>query len=870
MTKAKIFPVLVVILFLSGCSVFKKEAPRIQLAEGTALPAVSALAWLSTGESSDSHRFVSFTEDGLARTWEIVSGRMISICPAAENETVLPEGRTEFPVFSPDASKKLLPGNDGAVCLFDSATDQEIARYYGFGPTEWISIVPEGFYNASFQGHSFLVAEAGKQRYSLEQLSGGLFRPDLFGERVSASMLQEGLPSGAPLCLADLFEDNSRPPLISVSLDQSSAGNELKIKITEQKGGAGFLALYRRDSGPVAADLPAGLFDVEKTAAKKYAEKGRTCYEINLNSDLLPGPGKIGISAFNKFNTVESERHWVEQEQIAAGQGMAEYAPDAPVLRVLLGSGDNGREHSEALAESLSRQNEGDLYSAVELAGFFGNDFTRLNFIRGLDGLCAGLGNDDTLILSLRAGGRSDPFGNLRVVTGNAEGPEPAVETLQGTDRRSIAPPPDSEISGWEILEKILRLPSDSVLILLDLDTGDSAPPAKSATASQATASQAAPGKLETALHRFRQRLGPKAMLAAIGPPDSALDGAPDDGGALAGAVLAALNSSFAVSGDKYIGAAEILAHAGGIPAEQRLAFLPWKDFPVTDPLINVGELRFQTMTSGQLKIDRVDASPVPLIFGETMIRKLPAGSYIIDMFYRNGYRETRTVELRVKDNKWVVFTYTPALLTGAFPGRLSSGLINISELNPANYEKINKEAMEGMGMAPSYVAFLAGEKFYKDGDYNKAIAEYNRAISLKADYADAYVSRGNARRRLGDLNRAIEDYNRALGLKSSYAEVYNYRGFAYAKKGDLNRAIADYTQAIHYKADYADAYFNRAHASGEQHNWDRAIADYTQVIKLEPSNGIAYDQRGSAWNNKGDAAKAAADFAAAEKLGKR
>ena len=212
--------------------------------------------------------------------------------------------------------------------------------------------------------------------------------------------------------------------------------------------------------------------------------------------------------------------------------------------------------------------------------------------------------------------------------------------------------------------------------------------------------------------------------------------------------------------------------------------------------------------------------------------------------------------------------TYSGSFInTGRVIRPLPSNGVNAAELNPANYQKLNREVMEAMGMAPHYVAYLAGEKTYREGDYEAAISEYSRSISLKADYADAYVSRGNAQRRKGDLKKAIEDYDRALALKRDYTEVYNYRGFVYAKMGEIRRAIEDYTQAIRYKADYTDAYFNRAYAHAELGNWDMSIADYTQVIKLEPSNWVAYIQRGNAWYGKGDKTRAAEDYAAAEKL---
>ena len=201
--------------------------------------------------------------------------------------------------------------------------------------------------------------------------------------------------------------------------------------------------------------------------------------------------------------------------------------------------------------------------------------------------------------------------------------------------------------------------------------------------------------------------------------------------------------------------------------------------------------------------------------------------------------------------------------LSGSFTG---PG-VNFAELNPANYEVVNREAMEAMGMAPWYVAYLAGVRLYREGNFESSIIELNRAISLNSDYANAYVYRGNAQRTIGNLARAIDDYNHALEINNSYAEVYNYRGFAHAQRGDFHLAIADYTQAIYHSTDYADAYFNRAYAYAKLGNWDLSIHDYTQVIRLEPDNAIAYNLRGHAWFDRGDRANAARDYDTADSL---
>jgi len=839
-------------LCASGCARAGKESYRVVLEPGVALPVITALAW-PDADSPNAPCFAFAGDDGFIRVVDIFSGKPLAVFSAGEEKisslvfssegtelvslsesgnsvTYLPFENMAAGGEKADISGKSFSLADGAICMADSGTGKEIARYYFFSQAEeWVCISSEGFYNASSRGAAFVALQVGKERFRLDRLSGALYRPDLF-----ASLIKEETISGLPFTLADLFKKERLPPLVSLSFDEDA--RELRIKITEQKGGAGYIALYRRaGEAGMPAEIPSGLFDVKTEVAKKFSEKGKTCYEINVNIDYIDTSlqSEIGVSAFNKAYTVESERSWLKLPSARISFINHNQAQAEPMLRVLVAEPSEGWEDAGELANIFLLQNEGDLYSGVETINLFGKDFSKAGFIGACARLCVQTKKDDVLVICLRGTGYADPLGNLSISMG-----------VSGEN--------ENLITGEEIIAPLLSTPSNYLLLLLDLD------------------SDLPRAKIETALHRFAGRLGPRAIAASFGSGRE---------GSLFGFIVDGLNSGSAMTepGIKHLYAKELLAYAAmgfrEIEGRGSLVFLPMEDFSIMDPFINTGELRFQAMSSGMLKIDQVDKTPVPLAFGDTMIRVLPAGSYIIDLTYRNGYKETRTVELRRKESRWVVFNYTLPYLAGDFSalygqgGRLPSGGINISELNPATYQKVNREAMESMGMAPYYVAFLGGEKFYRDGEYDKAIAEYNRCISLKADYAEAYASRGNAYRRKGDVSRAIEDYNRAISLKSSYAEVYNYRGFLFAQRKELRRAVEDYTQAIRYKSDYADAYFNRAHAYGELGNWDLSIADYTQVIKLEPRNWAAYSQRGNAWYSKGDRAKAAEDFAVAERL---
>ena len=52
-----------------------------------------------------------------------------------------------------------------------------------------------------------------------------------------------------------------------------------------------------------------------------------------------------------------------------------------------------------------------------------------------------------------------------------------------------------------------------------------------------------------------------------------------------------------------------------------------------------------------------------------------------------------------------------------------------------------------------------------------EAIEAYNKALSIKPDYAEAYNNMGNALKEQGKLEEAIEAYNKALSIKPDFTE---------------------------------------------------------------------------------------------------
>ena len=85
------------------------------------------------------------------------------------------------------------------------------------------------------------------------------------------------------------------------------------------------------------------------------------------------------------------------------------------------------------------------------------------------------------------------------------------------------------------------------------------------------------------------------------------------------------------------------------------------------------------------------------------------------------------------------------------------------------------------------------------------------------------------------DLDAAIADFDRAISLDPQNAQAYHNRGWSWRIKRAYEKAIADYSEAIRIDPTYAWAYNNRGIARRDQGEWDRALTDFDESIRLDP-----------------------------------
>ncbi|MDC1383565.1 tetratricopeptide repeat protein, partial [Candidatus Puniceispirillum sp.] len=124
---------------------------------------------------------------------------------------------------------------------------------------------------------------------------------------------------------------------------------------------------------------------------------------------------------------------------------------------------------------------------------------------------------------------------------------------------------------------------------------------------------------------------------------------------------------------------------------------------------------------------------------------------------------------------------------------------------------------------------------------FDEALVDYNKAISLKPDYADAFNNRGNVLQELRRFDEALSDYKKAISLKPDYVDAFNNRGIVLRELGRFDEALADHNKAISLKPGYAGAFNNRGIVLRELRRFDEALSDYNKAISLKPDYAEAH-----------------------------
>ena len=180
------------------------------------------------------------------------------------------------------------------------------------------------------------------------------------------------------------------------------------------------------------------------------------------------------------------------------------------------------------------------------------------------------------------------------------------------------------------------------------------------------------------------------------------------------------------------------------------------------------------------------------------------------------------------------------------------------------------------------------GVSFASIGLLNKAFAEYQEAIRLQPDLAEAYFNWGKDLFDNNQIESAIPKLQEAIRLNPNYREAYTYLGVAYYLKGLFESAIDCHQKAIQLNPNSFDNYYYlgrdildefmesldrksnllinvdisefKSHLDRFEKSLgrlDNAIASFKKAIRLKPDFPDAYYLLGRAFEFQGELDKA-------------
>ncbi|MBI3891026.1 MAG: tetratricopeptide repeat protein [Candidatus Wallbacteria bacterium] len=139
------------------------------------------------------------------------------------------------------------------------------------------------------------------------------------------------------------------------------------------------------------------------------------------------------------------------------------------------------------------------------------------------------------------------------------------------------------------------------------------------------------------------------------------------------------------------------------------------------------------------------------------------------------------------------------------------------------------------------------GNAYARSGEYDLAIACYEKVLELDPNFSYGYFNLGNLYYKKGDGDTAVRCYQKALWLDPGMTEAYCNLGIVCQKQGQFDRAIGHFRKALEIDPQYAGTYYShlgeiayeKGDASLAMESFARAVAEDSTLAV--PKNNLAY-----------------------------
>jgi len=151
--------------------------------------------------------------------------------------------------------------------------------------------------------------------------------------------------------------------------------------------------------------------------------------------------------------------------------------------------------------------------------------------------------------------------------------------------------------------------------------------------------------------------------------------------------------------------------------------------------------------------------------------------------------------------------------------------LLAEQSLTTSQQEEVYQRLTTASGKARDYRAW--GRNRLKQGYYEGALEQFERAIEIKESDSEAWFLKGRVLTKLNQLEQADSSFVKAIAHNPDRDDYYAALGYINSRRGDMARARAAYQMAIKYNPESGFAWYNLAVSDYNEGNYRDATEQF-------------------------------------------
>lgn len=158
-----------------------------------------------------------------------------------------------------------------------------------------------------------------------------------------------------------------------------------------------------------------------------------------------------------------------------------------------------------------------------------------------------------------------------------------------------------------------------------------------------------------------------------------------------------------------------------------------------------------------------------------------------------------------------------------------------ILKLPRGSIEPIGEWNKKMKNIDDSRAYFQSGKNSMELKNYAFAVTQFEKALDLYPDFAEAYALMGQCKYKIGLFDEAVEDYNKALRLRRDFTEVYFNLAVALEGMSRFDEAAEAYQKVILDNDSDVEAHYRLGCLYVETGNKRAAEKEYKELLDLDP-----------------------------------